>query len=64
MLLPPTDRDPAVLPWKARMVEMYQRPPVLNRASFRAISTASVPQLVKKHCFRSPGVMSATALAR
>ena len=52
------------MPWKARMVEMYQRPPVLNRASFRAISTASVPQLVKKHCFRSPGVMSATALAR
>ena len=53
-----------LLPWKAPTVEMYQRPPVAMRASFNAISTASAPPLVKKHCCRSPGVMSAMALAR
>ena len=52
------------LPWKAPTVEMYHRPPVAIRASFRAISTASAPPLVKKQYCRSPGVMSAMALAR
>ena len=64
MPLPPMDTAPMVLPWKAPTVEITHRPPVAIRASFRAISTASAPPLVKKQYCRSPGVMSAMALAR
>ena len=64
VLLPPMETAPMDFPWKAPTVEINHLPPVAIRASFRDISTASAPPLVKKQYCRSPGVISATAFAR
>ena len=55
---------PMLLPWKPPIMPMSLWRPVVRMAILRQPSTDSVPELVKKEKFRSPGVISETRCAR
>ena len=58
------DAAPKVRPWKAPRKAMMPGRPVTRRASFRAASTASAPELPKKTVSSGSGQASASMAAR